>query len=299
MHDMKISLMEESKESGKPPSFVICNGTLIVNLAAVWPLIFIPIDFILYFQYASGDHDDVNGVHQTPTISLTGAYLPSSPIFTYGLHLEALFIAFACFSLYLAVDNRLKAAHVSDENVPPMKAMHLTQLDRIVEYFVCKSCCVCGKKELTVSQLKQSNRIALWLGLFAAFCMSIVGSVSVAISETAHSVFAFFMFLAGILQMLIFYFRLFRYLQFSDEEEAKLIPRILFCLFTAIPFNLFIILLTVIINYTCDSTACLRVVVNLVVVVEYTTIVSLLLYFQTFAKFLEDVILLEIVKKDQ
>jgi hypothetical protein len=303
MHDLQITLLEEgSHESeGKPPTLVLCNGTLIVNILFFWPLIFVPIDFMLYalFEMGNANHDDVNGVTQTPTVSLTGSYLPASPIFTYGFHLEAILVVFACISLYLAVDCRLKSLNIPDTSVPPTKPMELSPFFRVIEYFICKPCVDFnfGNKEFTVEQLKRSNQIALVLGLLAAFCLSMVASISLTIDEKAHTTFAGFMFGFGVLHIVIFYFRLFRYLQFSDQEVHRLIPRLLLCLFIAIPCNLLILFIVGMIHLSCDSTMCLQVAANLGVTMEYIFMIALLIYFQSFSKFLEDIILVEMVKK--
>lgn len=131
------------------------------------------------------------------------------------------------------------------------------------------------------SYLHHWNRVCLGMGLFAALCMTMVGSINLNVQSTAHSVFAFLMFAGGVGHEVFFFYHVTRHV--GSVQRHSLFPIFCHqvCLVVTLPFNILIIIIIGIIYYSCGS-ACQSFVSNMFPALEFTTILFVLLYVFSF-----------------
>ncbi|RYG65664.1 hypothetical protein EON64_11460, partial [archaeon] len=204
--------------SGDAPSTTMpkSSAQCLALFCAVWPVIFCPISFGLYYAYDTDNYYREDGIHQIPTISLAGSRMPSSAVLTYGLHLEAFALVLLFVAIHLEVHRRI--SFLSDLDISRLAEQqphHISWLTRLVDYTTCLGCrcfcACCNCCQSNKASLHLGNMVAMVLGVFAALCMSIVGSIQLVVNDFAHGTFAFVMFVSGVLHVLVFHFALEKY----------------------------------------------------------------------------------------
>jgi hypothetical protein len=340
---------------------------VVIILILLWPIIFLPICYALFFGLYSSFYFQKEGKNQIPTLSDSGSILPSSIIFTYGLHLEALLFAIFSTLLYclfeLQITNRqqqqqrrlerrlmeeekqaaevieLQATKQNEEEkitieqeeqfhevnlihdneetpqktrrrlsetaVPSIKEHQNQELKWknllfAMEFCTCFGCVYCSaaneqqqnrlsqtnqpsqpfqlesetrQQQQKISQLHQWNLIILTFGLLACFCMSVVGSVSVALSSGVHTLFALFMYLFGIIHVFLCYYFVFTPL-YSKSLSIWYFLGFQLCIFLILPINILAIIVAGVVYFlNADS-----ITFDIFPVLEYTTTLGLILY---------------------
>lgn len=253
------------------------GGQYLALFCGIWPALFIPINFGLYYSYDSDNYYREDGVHQLPTISLAGSRLPSSALLTYGLHFEGFALLFFFIAVHKEMQRRIPSFHILE---PTAHGIETPLLERIVEVttFNGCGCCCCCSKEVNAHTLTRWNNLSAFCGVFAAFCMTIVGSIQLVANEAAHGTFAFFMFLFGVCHVLVFYYGLSKSL--SNHPIAQLLRQL--CIFISVQLNIVVIIIAIIVRGACGEFSCRSFAVNVAPILEFTTVVGLLLYMASF-----------------
>ena len=83
------------------------NAGHLLWATVIWPLIFIPVCFILFYIYHADEQYVVSGVTQIATISLSGAFGFSEILLTYGLHLEGFLLFFSFVTIFIVTESAL------------------------------------------------------------------------------------------------------------------------------------------------------------------------------------------------
>eukprot|EP01033_Poteriospumella_lacustris_P004430 gene4430-3165_t len=360
-------------EAAAQTSFPFLSGRTLLLLIFLWPWVFIPICFILFYGYHSKYYYRLEGLDQVPTISVSGSKPPSSILFAYGLHFEAVLLAVFFVVLYhlyhekidsyydtdrALIDEVLSPASADDveaarqateppvvTTAPPPSAgssaaslrapmmrnvsssssnqaqpsdedhrrddatARLLSCEGYYRYWInacecatcygCQffqcACCYCDylafddhfqhnnpdRYPLLRSYLHHWNRVCLGVGLFAAWCMTMVGSIDLGVNETAHGVFAFLMFVGGVAHEVFFFYHVTRHV--GSVQRRSLFPIFChqLCLVLTLPFNLLVIVVTGIVYAACGH-ACHSFVFNMFPALEFTTILFVLLYVLSF-----------------
>ena len=270
------------------PSVVIINGRYIVIGCIIWPILIVIVTYSTYFSLHANELDVVRNSLQIPTISETGQLVPESIILTYGLHAEAVGLCFLFVLIYLqfqiAIDSireeslSLTLLHDdlgSSQNIHTNNNNNMSIYERI--YCWNRQCQT--KKSLTIW-----NKVLLSLGLLSALFMSLVGSISLAVDDTVHTIFAFLTFLTAALHCLIFYYTIMYKIQ-TNSIDLFLHTIVLIII---IPFNIIMIIIISVMWVYCTSQICINVTVNLIPTLEYITAIVLLVYIYRFYNIVTD-----------
>jgi len=265
------------------------NLQLIVIAAVAWPILFILVCLILYFVYDVNHYYLILGIHQIPTLSLSGSTNPSYIIFNYGLHLESILAALVFIAVYVSYQAKIIKFFQSELPTAEYRNdSYLITSSRILDIISCgKLVCATKKDKYELSHVLKWNKITLFCGLLASIFMSLVGSISPNLDEYVHSTFAFFMFFFGILHMALFYYHISRII-YSDLKEYIFHQC---CLFCTVPVNLLFCAIIIVTYATCNSYECRSFVVNFMPSMEYWTILLILMYILQFYKDLDTVVL--------
>lgn len=297
------SMHEKMEESSTADNYELdLSGEVVLNCAIATPLITSTTTFIMFFSIHQGKLYDIGGVRQTPTLSLTGGYDPESIIFTYGMHLSAIFAAVLFVCIYMEMKN------INKQLVLPHRDRYFEQTRSHWLY----SWVLATSRQ----SVNRWLRVCLILSLMTSMLLSLVGSVSVAIHDAIHSVLATFMFLFGIVMMVCFHLLVCRPLcknasEFVNntaivssqqqqqpqppavrglrEREARMLWVQLLALFVCVPLNALIIIAAWIVNRTCDSMTCTRFYVHSSPCLEYTVVLSFLLFMESFRGYMKGV----------
>lgn len=304
------SLMSTSSQQFK---FVIASGGFLIDVCCIWPFIFCAFSFGLFFAIHPNSRDKVDGHRQIPTLSQTGKLVPESLFFTFGLHSEAMLLAFLFTFVYVHFKNKINAIFQSlqqqkQQQQPLLEdgqwnsgeedsSMVLSVLRRTSETTHCEGlnffcCCLCkpqASRETDVKFLEFWNRTLIVLGLIAALLMALVGTVTLDVNTTVHGAIAFFMYLAAILHMLFFYFTIAKTMGYSAFQ----INLVRLCLFVCLPFNIIMMVAIGLMYSNCDTDEiCQQAAIDLIPTLEYTTTIALLGYVYSFREDLKDINLL-------
>mmetsp|Transcript_390 Transcript_390/g.617 ORF Transcript_390/g.617 Transcript_390/m.617 type:complete len:335 (-) Transcript_390:1064-2068(-) len=281
----------------------------------LWPVLFVPICFALYYAYKNESSNDV------PTLSETGTFRPENALFTYGLHLESVFLLLVCISIYKKYVREINSIKI----IPRIQKSSSQSFNDSSSF-----CSTTNENDAinmnananvptisTIKQLQFWNKFALYVGYILSFLISLVGSIALTVDVTSHTVIAFFMFAAAILHMLIFYFaidtQLFNALSTSstlNEEPISIeiegesssyhrelqhllllrqvnykskLWKIRFSILMCIPFNILVICLTIgVYSSSCSSSACVGFTANILQLLEFSTVISLMFYFDRY-----------------
>lgn len=232
-----MSNISDNYLSGYESYILVRNNTLIYSIIII-PIIFIPICFILIYTLHSKTLYSYNGVTQIPSISKSGAIVPESIVFTYGLHLESILLAI----LFVLLHHKyyFKIINMNDDHYSNnTNQLTNNSMNKYYKYTYLLFCGCCIKEhDRNKEYLLYWNKILLMLGLIGCLLMSFVGSISIQLNATTHSIIAFFMFLSFILHMLLFYFTIM--IKFEYTQLQLLIHRV--CLFICIPFNIILLI---------------------------------------------------------
>ena len=274
------------------PSVVIINGRYIVIGCIIWPILIVIVTYSTYFSLHANELDVVRNSLQIPTISETGQLVPESIILTYGLHAEAVGLCFLFVLIYLqfqiAIDSireesQSQTQTLLHDDLGSSQNIHtnnntMSIYDRI-------SLCNCWNRQCqTKTSLTIWNKVLLWLGLLSALFMSLVGSISLAVDDTVHTIFAFLTFLTAALHCLIFYYTIMYKIQ-TNSIDLFLHTIVLIII---IPFNIIMIIIISVMWVYCTSQICINVTVNLIPTLEYITAIVLLVYIYRFYNIVTD-----------
>lgn len=256
-------------------SFVVAPffGTNTVHFLLLWLLAIFFTCFVLFFTLHPHTGYIVHGERQIPTLSMTGAYYPGSIIFTLGLHVAAVYVAYVFTAVYVAYEGKFDDIAEDAVTVPAVNP---------------NLACVCKSEVKDKASLRKWNLRMLRVGLTSATLMGLVGSVSLKTSFSLHSVLAFLMFACAVVHMVAFYNNIHRYTGVS----AWRIKLHHLAVFICIPFNVMAYLVAGVVVLTCDSDVCWRFAVDLMPVVEFTTVVALAIYVVQFHEDIKDTRLL-------
>jgi hypothetical protein len=294
-----------------PLKFKIASGGFLIDVCLIWPVIFCACSFTLFFSIHPHAMDRVFGYEQIPTLSQTGMRVPESLVFTYGLHVEAALLAVLFTFLFAHFQRKIQAieskeepllAEVRDENGDnlPGERVRSYSISCYEGWNYC--CCCCCMPQLSRAAnlpfLTYWNYVLWILGMSCALLMSLVGTITLQVNETVHGTIAFFMFLTGILHMLLYHFTIadsMGYSQFQLNLHRA-------CLFVCIPFNIGMAILIGILYGTCNNGPCVDAAVQMSTALEYTTTLALIAYIYRFRRDLQDIDLIALtipVKAEQ
>lgn len=272
----------------------IISGLRLVQACVTWPAIFVTTTFIMFYSFNSrfAFAED----RKVPTISETGFISPESIVLTYGLHSEAFMLCFLFLSIFTVYDQKINDhIHLSTWNNEEKADLDAVSTLTGCLYCCCNCFCITNgaKKQYNTNLLHLWNRVCLVLGFVCCFCMSMVGSVTLAVNVYVHSFFAFVMFFTGVLHMLLFYTKIAWYLE--DRRHRLLVYQAL--LTVCIPFNLLIAVVAGSLYMSCSSHSCQAFAVNISPVAEFWTTAALLAYCYSFRADIECVTLKNLLNK--
>lgn len=253
-------------------SVVLSSPVLMYAIVAV-PSFFVPTCLILFYTRHAATEYTFYGIRQIPTLSKTGALAPESIVFTYGLHLESVLLAAAFLLKYHKNRLRIVQLSIGGDGANDNNTMSASRY----AYWSC--CCCCLSRSLKDSPfLNHWNRILLSIGLVGCVCMSLVGSISLDVDYSVHTALAVLMFVCFILHMLL------SYITVDDQLGRSAFQMWLhrWCLFVCIPMNLATAAVSLIVFTSCSSFSCRYFYVNISPILEYLTVLSLLLYILQF-----------------
>lgn len=368
--------IQPTEDISPKSSYPFLSGRNLLWLVFLWPWVFIPICFALFYGYHSKYYYQLEGVNQVPTISVSGSKPPSSILFAYGLHFEAVLLSVFFILLYHLyhekIDSYYNTDRVDDDaidieadsdavdgyrppestlepyptstsnvitsppsalNTPPhissnsdatennqqaedqrrqgedTNGTRLLNCEGYYRYLInacecatcygCKffqcACCYCDylafddhfqhtnpqRYPLLRSYLHHWNRICLGIGLFAAWCMTIVGSIDLGVNDTVHGIFALLMFIGGVAHEVFFFYHVTRHV--GSVQRHSLFPVFChqICLVITLPMNILLVIITGIIYLACGD-QCDAFVFNMFPVLEFTTILFVLFYVLSF-----------------
>jgi hypothetical protein len=310
--------MQSDQHGANTMEFQLSLARFVNYALIVWPLIFIPISFALYFSYHSKGFYHDQGENQVPTLSDSGSLLPSALVFTYGLHVEAILFAIFFILLYCSFEIKIheemqRMTHTEleqqvnitlpavpegkeEENQTKEDEILLIRLIHFSELFTCFGCVCCcqtcsprdEKVDVSslISSLRYWNKLSFSFGLVASISMSLVGTVPVTLQPVIHGFFAFTMFALGVLHVLVTYYGMVRRLSMVSYTVYQRSQHI-FCVFLTLPFNLLLTLIAGLFFITC----CPIVTFDIFPVLEFTTTLSLLYYTSIFAPDLQQLVI--------
>jgi hypothetical protein len=266
----------------------VLPGPAVVIAAMVWPILFCIVTFTLFFVYHPYATDEVKSVKQIPTISGTGQLLPESVVFTYGLHLEAILVAVLFMLVYTRFDSQIRNQPAKDSiNDHAIGSLTMNGRSEVEKWkFFVVGCCGSAEERATDAEyLRFWNKVLLALGLLCAFFMSLTGSVSLSVSDPAHTTFAVIMFVLATLHLVLFYFTIAEAMGVQPYQSALHKA----CLVVVVPFNIIMIVVLSIMWVCCTAQACIVTAVDAVVVLEYTTTLAFIAYMYRFYEVVKQV----------
>lgn len=290
--------------------FVISSGGFLVDFLVIWPFIFCAFSFAFFFALHPNTRDKVDGKYQIPTLSQTGRLVPESLFFTYGLHLEGFLLCLLFTYLYVHIKNKVTTIQATLPITTPPRGTNSSHVDDLddhvatvpnssneipratvfegIRYFFCCMCIPEQNRAANVKYLDFWNRALLGFGLVAAVSMTLVGTFTLQVSSAAHNVVAFLMFVPAVLHMILYYFAV----SASIGYTLRQIYLLRAALFVCVPFNIFLFIMIVIMDSTCNNEACKETPIQMIIALEYTTTLALLAYIYSFREALQDINLL-------
>lgn len=119
----------------------------------------------------------------------------------------------------------------------------------------------------------------IWFGMLCAVSMILTGSFDVYYQEIAHNVFAVLTFVFGVLHEVVFYMIFTDLLSvFSTHLWMMRVSLIML-----VPINVLLLISIGTVVATCQTTTCIRFVLDGPVAIEYSTVLALLLYLYGYA----------------
>ena len=298
--DIELSTAPNQKRS----SAVLLSGGTLVNLILIWPAIFVPICFLLFYTVHLEFALSLEGVGALPFLSTTGSLVPGSMIFTYGLHLEAALLATFFLFLHGAMKERIDV--VFPKNIESAMVPITTDGNddgnsgrtgrcREMCYILCWGICM-GRVYKTRRYMIKWNNILLGMGITSAYLMSITGSVPISedlrAQDAVHGLAAFFMFFTAVLHMFCSYFTIIESLRPTSRQMW--IHRI--SLLVCIPLNVIMTVIAGIVSNNCGTFSCRKYVFNTGPVLQYCTVLALMAYIYRFKDDISHVSLEKVVR---
>lgn len=291
---------------------VLFNGSVLANALLCWPVIFISIVLLMFYTIHPDFALELEGVQQVPTISTAGSLVPESMVFTFGLHVSAMLLLLYFSFIHTAFRNKIIdlggvvavadiERGVEESSVAAMNSDDTTcttscnQADIAYScYVLCWGCCI-GHVYRTPRYLHFWNDTLLYLGLLTAVLMAVTGSVPISDTIVAqnivHGTAAFFMFFGGVLHMLCMYLTIMERTGYTHRQLQY--HRI--ALFVCIPLNVIMLVIAGIVFASCSAYSCRKFAVDIGSILEYTTVLGLLLYMYRFKEDVAHITLAEVV----
>jgi hypothetical protein len=248
----------------------------LVGLFVVWPFAFCACTFSIFFALHADEMYLVEGVRQIPTISLSGAFMPESIFLTLGLHVQAALFILLLNSIYHVYSVKCDAG--AQENSEAS-----TYFSGLADES--RGCCTCVNCLLfshNIAAVRFWNVTAYWIGIACSIFLALTGSVSVGYYPNVHGTCAVLMFLTGIVVMIVYHCKVCRPFMVAAPSQRRGLILQYVALSILIPFSILMLILDIVVSSTCSSKSCLSYSVNITVVLEFTTVISLLLFVESF-----------------
>ena len=217
-------------------------------LAIILPILIFPLYFI-HPQPSSL----FNISQSIPTISLAGGSAPESIIFTFIMHLISLLIVPLYISIYITYKEKLTNISITNDN------------------------------EKYVNVMKRMNCVSLIFGILATVSMYLTGSVSVNYDFTAHFSFAVCIFIPASIHIIMYRIMItIMTKKLMISIPSRTITLIIIAFHITVTFNIIVLIIDIIIYFSCFSDICRSYVVDILPVLEFTTVIAFLIYFESF-----------------
>lgn len=238
-----------------------------IKFLTIWLGSIMVATFTLFYTLHSGAEFIELGVPQLPTISYTGALFPGTILLTAGLHLGSIFVAYVYMAVYVAFEEKFNK--ITENEV-------VAKHDLFIEYYMVYCCC--NPSTTSVAKLRKWNKVLLYMGLFTAFTLWLVGSVTLTTAPAVHGTLAFLMFISAIVHMFLFYLLVRRFVDM--KPNIKVMHRIACASCFPVPILMFIVAGIVYVN--CQSYDCRILVVDAGPVSEFINVLGLGVYAYSF-----------------
>jgi hypothetical protein len=257
---------------------------VILTIFVVNPVVFITIILALFLPTNGDMQEEVRGVKQIPTISLAGSIRPGDIFLNIGLHLEA-----ACFVLLLNALYHIYTVRCQAEEqyatdhvgvyFNNMKNQNNGCL-RLMNYMLFSS---------NIQTVKWWITASYWIGNISALCMFMCASVSLKYYANVHRGFAYPAFILAALFMLVFHFKVCRpFIVARAPSQIWLVSFQYAALFILIFFSAAMLILQAIVSSSgCDDRSCRQFSTNATTILEYSTVLSLLFFLESFRSDME------------
>jgi len=252
------------------------TGLQVINLSWVSCFVTFATTAIIYYL-TPGHYDEkrpIFGIDQIPTISHTGSVEPEESIFAAGLHIFSI-ISYALFIfIYRVSDKKIKqeTENNADEDI--------------------------------MVYMNGINQFLFTTGSIFSVFMFLTGSVSLTLSLPLHGLAAFIMFATGYVHVIVFTLTIGKNYELTsinlisnnngrNQGRTKMLHNI--ALFLLVVINGLLLLSAIIVFFSCGSfqenenkdeekntKTCSEYSLQTVVVMEYITVIGLLLYVEGF-----------------
>ena len=257
-------------EAGEQLSFF--TGNDLITALISWSLLVFGICMLLFMLLTPDEMFYVLGVKQIPTLSLSGAFQPMEAIFTLGLQWLSVMSAILFFLIWQK--NKRHILILQFLQPPPFTRLMV---------------CCCFACPLQGPQLHRVNTFLLGLGLGFSFFMALVGATPLSLNELGHGTVAILMFVLGVFHVILHFHslrHLYAHLPLQDgkgrEIDSKRHLQVsALAYFMVLPLNVFIIIIVFITFVSCSSLDCRDFVVQMLVVLEFTTAIGLIAYVES------------------
>lgn len=200
----------------------------------------------------------VNGKFQLPTISFIGSYSPSNYLFTFGLHVEALFLVIVYYFIFISTKTCILVQTGHFESTHNWRNQLL----------IWNYCCLGGR-------------------IITSVAMCLVGSLTLIRFPLVHISVAVIAFFMAMFHIMVYYFILFPSVRseilngFQNSQHVFQFQQIAFWMCG--PCNLCFISIGVLIYYFYFPKCTMQVIVSqFFPALEIWTVLSILIYFESF-----------------
>jgi len=248
------------------------SGNALITALISWSLLVFGICMLLFMLLTPQEMFYVLGVKQIPTLSLSGAYQPMEAIFTLGLHWLSVMSAILFFLIWQK--NKRHIRKLQSLEPPPFTRLMV---------------CCCFACPLEGPQLDRVNTVLLGLGLGFSFFMALVGAIPLSLNELGHGTVAILMFILGVFHVVLHFHSLRQLYAHLPQEDGKgrevdsqrhqQVSALAY--FLVLPLNILIIVIVFITFVSCSSLECRDFVVQMLVVLEFTTAIGLIVYVES------------------
>jgi len=225
---------------------LLLTGNDVITAIEATAIVTFTLSFVLFYVLHNDNVPILFGVEQLPTLSLTGGYLPERIIFSMGLAI------FAFWSLTL---------------FPMIYVLYREKIDNLLD----------GERTPEKPDLHKINDVLLVIGVIFSCLLLLTGAVPITVAETTHAVLAILMFITGVVHLLLFVLTLAPRFPNTRQQGWQVGAALI-----AAPVNVLALIASFVTLAFCDSRDCRELAAQMVVVVEYTTVVALLMYLEGF-----------------